>query len=823
MADPDDIGPVQNWLRRWKRIFDSRDQLDRLTHRPRTDQLLRDLGRRLARPSNRFGKTTGSGLDAAVAKEAAALAPLIAYATAKLGDDQLYTELLTSEGVDVGALAAELRKPLDSRDSFSHLQCHLQDPRLQPKGVEAVARVACRADQEDLRLLVQLALGEHRAEELARLPRATVASVSWRRAFECLDAEAMRDTPGPDLILELVASLISDAPARPGQDDGPWQLETAAERYTDSEFTDPMGHVAFQLVHGLVRVESSDDLDGARAVVCEFVRVCLVNVLHRRSLRGLEVSSGVADALWAALDRHGWFSGVYPQEAQWRTPLSGAVFTAREATVRFAAGKAAALASRMVADSVARVLAAAFAGRAVVELASRSLHDRVRPVCRPAVAVACKCLRRLVAGHLGTEDLSAFANQWATALGAWSAKSSASNWQMTHGPGIASATDLMDEVRRAIVGTEELRTVAWLVQGFEPSAEPVEFAGITFADPSQYNFGQGTYPSVVSRGEPVLLGRVTVDARTTEQARVIGRARLERALDAMVFASTGDEEREGLDLRLRLGSTIIEEPTRGGWHGRSDEEPREPRRRGAHEVAAIAAAQEALLRKADGPLSELEGLVVNALPWYRRARWEQDPTRRLLAYWILIEGAFAAPDGQAFQAIARAARLHVTWESLHALRGFVATVAHFERLLSHDDQLVAEADLLLPEWRLPRTSMTNPGCLARLADQLSDASSLGALPNEIEDQVAFFLDAGDAVRTDLRHRRWEAEIILDRARDHRNKIVHESQLVGGEDLLLAVQLEQIAEDLLRKLVVGVLRPAPAETLADLLEWWDAPF
>lgn len=826
MADPYDIGPVLEWLRRWKRIFDSRAELERLIHRPRTDQLLGDLRRRLARATNRFRELDGrdAALAEAIRREADFLEPLLRFARAELHEDDLYREYLTATGVDVALLEDVLTRPPDTSDAFERLEHQLDDKRLQPADVEAIAGVAFRADQEDLRLLVELALREHRADDLAKLPQRAVAFASWPRAFRSLGPDEVRRTPGPDLIFELVASMITDAPARPGLDDGPWNLEREVRRFAESQDLDPMSHVASALVHGRVLVDSPDDLAGARAVVHCFVRSCLVEVLFRRGLQMEETAPTTAEALWAALQQHGWTSEVAASLAEWGTPRSMATATARQAAANFAADKVARLASEHMDDGRARHVAEAVAGGRPVDFASKAMHERIRPACRAALEAACHSLRALEPGQLsGAEDIERFGAHWATALAYWSSRSSAFDWEVPRGPRIATADELMQAIRDAVVGIEEPRTVAWLVHGFTPSPEPVELAGITLTDPRTHDFGPGRYALALSRGESVLLARVGVEARTPEHARVLGRARLERALDAMAFAACGEEARDGLDPTIRLGMSTVEEPASGNWHGRSDEDGRQPKGRTAAEAARLALAYERLLTKTDA-LTPLEKRVVNALPWYRRARWEHDPTRRMLSYWILIEGAFSRRgNNKGAHCIARAAQLHATWSSLEQLQGLEATLYHFERTLSRQDGLLAKAESLLPNWRRPRTQLLKPDCMSRLAEDLDADAALRQSAVKMDDQAAFWRDRGDTVRAMLRRRRWEIEILLDQAYRHRNGIVHQSKLVGVDDVMLSIQLEQIARDLLTKMVEGTQPPEPCKTLGDLIAWWEEPF
>lgn len=826
-AVADDLRPVLDWLRAWQRLFKGGGRPKEIVYRPRTDHVLADLRRRLARCVGTIEDHDDADRLSVVSKAAATLEPLLTHAVVRFERDEMYKFVLGGSGVDPARLAARLRGPLGSLDDLKETYKALDDDRLSPD-LDAVAHAACVLGQEDLLLLASHALRRHRRDELVRLPRTAVASACWCGAFGALDAAELARTPAPNLLLGLVASLVDELPADVAHDEEPWDLEGAVQRYADSKHTDPISRVAFELVHQVIVVKSADDLDGARATAASYAKNCILNVLYRRSFRAdrdvSEATEARADALHATLAQHGWISNASALEREVRAAQCGAAFTARQAAVRFAARLAGRAAASSLSDDDARALAAMLSCKSSVELASRNLHARMRHVIRATLDPACLRLRTFGGEDLSTENRSEFAHDWARALATWAAGATASEWQLPRGRGVPSAAALMASVRRAIVGEPEPRTVGWVIHGLQPRPEPCEFGGVTFTDPEHFDFGQGTYPAVLGRGEPAVLCHVSVRARSASEARAIARTRLEKALDALVFASDGSVDANGGFEPRVVESSIIAEPTTRGWHGRAPDE-RERRSAPLHVDAAaeLAPFYGSLLTKQKP--SELETRILNALPWYRRARWEKDATRRLLSYWILVEGAFALKrkGGGAFGCIARAAKLHVTWWDLPWMYGFLTLHRQLVRALERDDALAAKADALLPDWRLPRTTMRDPGCITRLAEVLGGTSVFGALPSELDSSARALREADDAVRASLRLQRWESEIVLDRAYQHRNGIVHRSELVGADDVLLAQQLEAIVERLLARLVGGTLRPEPIETLADLLAWWDDPF
>ncbi len=826
-AVADDLTPVLDWLRAWQRLFHGSGRPKEIVYRPRTDQVLADLQRRLARCVGTIEKNDGVGRPLAVSNAAGTLGPLLAHAVARLERDEVYKFVLDSSGVDPTQLAARLQGPLDSLEDLKEILKTLDDGRLSPD-LDAVAHATCVLGQEDLSLLASHALRRHRRDELVRLPRAALARACWCGAFAALDAAELARTPAPSLLLGLVESLVDELPADIAHDEEPWDLEGAVQRYADSKHTDPISRVAFDLVHQVIVVTSADDLEGARAAAASYAKNCILNVLYHRTFRAdrhvSEATEARADALHATLAQHGWMSNASPLERELRVPQLGAAFTARQAAVRFAARLAGRAAASSLSEADARALADMLSDKSSIELASRDLHARMRPAIRATLDPACIRLRTLGAEDLGTENRSEFARDWARALETWASGATASEWQLPRGRGVPSAAALMASVRRAIVGEPEPRTVGWVIHGLQPRPEPCEFGGVTFTDPEHFDFGQGTYPAVLGRGEPAVLCHLSVEARSASEARAVARTRLEKALDALVYASDGGVDANGGFEPRVVESSIIAEPTTRGWHGRASDE-RERRSAPLHVDAAaeLAPFYGRLLTK-EKP-SELETRILNALPWYRRARWEKDATRRLLSYWILVEGAFALKrkGGGAFGCIARAAKLHVTWWDLPWMYGFLTMHRQLVRALERDDTLAAQADALLPDWRLPRTAMRDPGCITRLADVLGGTSMFGALPSELDSSARALREADDDVRGSLRLQRWESEIVLDRAYQHRNGIVHRSELVGADDVLLAQQLEGIVERLLARLVGGALRPQPIETLTDLLAWWDDPF
>lgn len=246
------------------------------------------------------------------------------------------------------------------------------------------------------------------------------------------------------------------------------------------------------------------------------------------------------------------------------------------------------------------------------------------------------------------------------------------------------------------------------------------------------------------------------------------------------------------------------------------------------DAARLSEAYDDFLRRrmaGTGRLSDLERRLLRALSWYRRARWQPDPTRKVLEHWIALEQFLADPNSGKGSAATRAAELSMTWRALPELHQLRSLAERAKGYIRKDTALLAavSAVVRLERWKDYEYVLLERGAARTLVDALGTAGDQPVFQLlRRESETAWSQEA--TITNSVRAERWSVRLRLEQAYKQRNEIVHEAQSPGLAVASLADQIERIVEDCLMKAVGYVLEVDGTDHTVDaLLEWWSRPW
>lgn len=141
--------------------------------------------------------------------------------------------------------------------------------------------------------------------------------------------------------------------------------------------------------------------------------------------------------------------------------------------------------------------------------------------------------------------------------------------------------------------------------------------------------------------------------------------------------------------------------------------------------------------------------------------------------------------------------------------------------VEEDDELrtVARADSELTDWSKDVRVLVNHQKVARLLTLIPDEKA--AVKNYVEnyrDYLQRFVDSKDELLAEVDQRRGEYRFKLFLLKDLRNRMAHQALYFRPDIILYAEELQEIFENLLRKIAdVGLMTPPPYATVTDYID------
>jgi hypothetical protein len=816
MHEPTLDTTIEGWLRRWERLLGNNPQ-ETLSAAVRTEDALADILSRI-RGAKAKKKTLADRLALsrrlamhdtgwrALVRSRGGRPEDVDSELAKTPPDLAALELVLSQSVYAAATASEIRDAL---------RAELTKERPDPSTIEALSS-----------MFASLCLRHRTAPELISAPHKGLAEAVWMRALESAGSSDPL-LPGEALILELIQRLVRPIASQVTDDvESPPGLEQAMAAFVSDEHINPISAVALGLVHGRILVTSASDLQGARKIARSYAHHVLVNVLYRRFARLPGTSNPDSSSkLLGLMQKSGIDFGTESIPAILDAALEAA---ALEAAVWVAAEFAStAVETDICPDVASQVAQVVFDhGQRAGGYAQRSLHGTLRDLLQPTVAIAVTALQCAGPGSLDGGLFAVFRRSWAMSIARGATSVSDLVHRLPHQTPLDDRAALVDACLAPLVGRPQVRYVTWSVVGIRPNVELWRLGSVEFFDPHRVNFGAARTSS--HGDKPVTCVRVRVEAESDEEAKVRAWPSLERALDVLVFAFSVQQTLGGFRPEV-LRDSSVEAPEEGiRWSRGATHRAEVGEAIDGSDAAIIAAAYEPLIQRAAVPsqLSVLETRVIRALGWYRRARWQLDPTRRVLDYWIVLEQFFAAPsEPNKERAAARAAALCITWRDVPALEQVRSLAQKARSWTSRDSVMRSPVDAVpdLKDWDRHDSVLMN---LSRAEAFVAALGQAGQKPV----YELFLRDLRDAwsqksaIICALRDRQWACRLQLERVYQYRCGIVHEAESPGLEVAALSDSLERIAEDCLKKAVHYLFEVQDAvHTVDALTKWWSRPW
>ena len=375
--------------------------------------------------------------------------------------------------------------------------------------------------------------------------------------------------------------------------------------------------------------------------------------------------------------------------------------------------------------------------------------------------------------------------------------------------------------------------VVFHVEGIRPQGLNWRMADVTFYDPELFDYGEGqevgpVAGNPVGDAPPVCHAAVRAKADTPAGAVRSARQHLSVGLDCYSFGLSGDSLRGDFNPRVREGEYLTNLSEEWGGFNYQREAPFQDEQRAAdRDLPRMALAYGPLLTKTAGSprrLTQLQDRFVRAVHWLREARFDADPAKRFVLYYVGLEHIFARGEGS--DALSRRApKLNKTWRNIGD-RLFYPGMAFRQVLkkIKEDAGLraIVDGDERLHRWERDERVLFDPDKVRILLDLLPDARmeahrSVSTLLEELESLTA---DAG-WIGAYVERLRDLQTVKVRRLQMLRNTVVHDALYQDERMRYYAREAYEILDDALDKMVGEVTREDPdCRTIDQLIEKYD---
>lgn len=371
-------------------------------------------------------------------------------------------------------------------------------------------------------------------------------------------------------------------------------------------------------------------------------------------------------------------------------------------------------------------------------------------------------------------------------------------------------------------GAEEWMAVA-IIPNLKANGKIWKVSDVVFFDAAQFDFGEKRW-FVHKFSDGATFAKLTVRADTPLEAQRRAWERLNDVLNGFAFGLSLNESYGGFKTEIHPDIYVAPVSNTGWSAGQSltrNDRPIEQTLDAFREF--VAPAIEDLLGAAQTPsgLNDLQSKLLHAWHWYNKGRWQPDATETIIYYWIGLEHLFGeSGEGRLFDQMSR---LGVTWSTvlgygwtaLDRMRGEVV------KMIETDDELktVVEADSELTDWSKDIRVLVNHQKVARLLTLIpAEKAAVKKYVENYRDYLQRFVDSKDELLAEVDQRRGEYRFKLFLLKDLRNRMAHQALYFRPDIILYADELQEIFENLLRKIAdVGLMTPPPYATVTDYID------
>ena len=380
--------------------------------------------------------------------------------------------------------------------------------------------------------------------------------------------------------------------------------------------------------------------------------------------------------------------------------------------------------------------------------------------------------------------------------------------------------------------TQDEWLVIFKVKGMVPSDGMLSVGPVTFYDPRLYDHGEARgFEPKLSDDNSTYLAKVVVRANTGERARQLAWQFLTHALNIFTFATSVSVRVGGLNPEVRYDDVYYIHLPSGRWEAmdarkRSELSGTQPATE--NKLKEFASTYDSLLDLAahdPDQLNELQRKLLQALFWYRKGRWEPDPTEQFLLHWIGFEHIF--PEGR--DLLSTAAKIHITWldtdrVNTRLLRDSLQSVAKY---IDSDQEIQLNVGISpdLREWREDNRVLLHPDKVNQLIAMTPEANAAAVAC--FQSHVAHLQQRRkntDAILKGVQFLRDRFAFRFNLMKNFRNEVVHQARFYSADMEIYAEELEHVLEDILIKMAHPAVKETPQCCLVDdLIGWYQLPW
>ena len=413
--------------------------------------------------------------------------------------------------------------------------------------------------------------------------------------------------------------------------------------------------------------------------------------------------------------------------------------------------------------------------------------------------------------------------QWIRSISNWNSRvghpAAYLPWDEATGTEVTVAFDALFEALRA---APDEWFVTFEVKGVNSQGTVWSAGPVTFYDPSQYAYVESQeFQARDWANESVTFARVQIQAETFEQAQQVGLLRVNQALSALSFAKSVGGRVGGF--RPEIGNTTYAyKPADGRWKRGGKLSPTQlamPQSAIENRLQQFAKSYEPLLARSEREdLNQLQRAFLTGMSWYVKGRWTADPTERLLFYWIGLEALF--PDDKLINELPR---LGITWHDLPGAVFLGLTRSEIVRQIEANPAVavLVETETELRGWNRDYRVLLRPRA-ARLLEELLRAShtEFSAYCGTHATELERLQSHETGVELHLQARRDALQFKLQMIASRRHAIVHKGLAFRPDMSIYADEIEDILEDVLKKMVNDAVAETPAcHTVSDVITLW----
>lgn len=384
--------------------------------------------------------------------------------------------------------------------------------------------------------------------------------------------------------------------------------------------------------------------------------------------------------------------------------------------------------------------------------------------------------------------------------------------------------DLFNHLTADLQPVADEWVVVFAVRKLDPPPVPKVITGITFYDPTRWDYGEKMLSSS-NADQHITAAKVVVIARSSLESKRIAASHLREILNCMALSLSVSKMRGGFEPSIH---PEIFARRRDGPGASSDR----PLVRNERPIA-----QSFLNFERFGPMFDfllqasrsasatmLQQKLLKALHWYAKARWDNDPAQSLLFYWIALEHLFE--EGNDDRLLNLIAALHINWREVLSYGGYFLSRQQSEvmKQLNADPEAMNTLGLhdTLKDWDKDyRVLLNYQNVLTLLALIPSEKKSLKEYVQSYADYLQGFVENKTGIIEEMEALRSKYRFRLLVIKQIRNDIVHQALGYESNVGLYTDELEKIFHEAIVKLTNDSISDAPQCTsIKDLIAQYE---